>query len=97
MKECWNFRSLLIRVKYWCVKFIELVAAITVQKHKTRMFWKCTLSLELITFHHCWAVFHYVDVLLIKYKARYVCYVFCYLGHPVNRDYLLHASSIPLI
>jgi len=38
MKECWNFRSLLIRVKYWCVKFIELVAAITVQKHKTRMF-----------------------------------------------------------
>jgi hypothetical protein len=38
-----------------------------------------------------------VDVLLTKYEAHYVCYVFCCLGHPVNRDYLLHASSIPLI
>jgi hypothetical protein len=32
--ESWNIRSLLIRVKYWCVKFIELVTVITVQ-----MFW----------------------------------------------------------
>jgi len=38
MKECWNIRSLLIRVKYCCVKIIERVAVITVQKHKTCMF-----------------------------------------------------------
>jgi len=60
MKECWNIRSLLIRVMYWCVKFIELVAVITVLKHKTRVFWKYNLSLEWIMFHQCWAVSHIV-------------------------------------
>lgn len=38
-----------------------------------------------------------IDVLFIKYKAHYVCYVFCYLGHSVERDYPLHASSIQFV
>lgn len=65
MKENWNIRSLLNRVKYWCVKLIELVALIIVQKHKTRMFWKCNLSLELITFQQClilcWCITHKIQ------------------------------------
>jgi hypothetical protein len=30
-KQSWKIRSLLIRVKYWCVKLIELVAVLTLQ------------------------------------------------------------------
>jgi len=76
MKKCWNIRSLLIRVKYWCFKFIELVAVITVQKHNTCMFWKCNLSLELIMFHQCWAVSH---IMLMYYKIQATLCLLCIL------------------